>query len=218
MLIHENGSLKRKIYNKLKEDIIFCELLPNSVILESELCEKFSVSRTPVREALLELEKEGYVVVEPRKSTRVSKVSLSELRHINDARMLLEVNAIRSLSTPLTDEQLLTLTAFQNRYEQFDFCVDTHSKYKSYLQFDYDFHAMITSLCNNPYLIRFCEELLQRSARQWYLMFLTIESRVSKSIEEHIDVLNALYNGSAESAANLLEEHIRAFESLEYFE
>lgn len=218
VLKQEAGSLKTRIYNNLKEKIMFCELLPGSNLSESELCAEYSVSRTPVREALLELEKEGYVVIEPRKSTRVSKVSLHELKYLNEARILIEASVLRSLAMPLSNADGKMLEEFRERLKRLDPSGEMQGKYKFFLQLDYEFHTMLTSLGGNPLLIRFAEEMLQRSARQWYLMYLTIERRLAVSNEEHIGILDRLLEGNPGAAADLLETHIGAFQNLQYFE
>lgn len=81
-------SLKEVIYEDLKDKIIYCELLPGTPISEDEIGSAYHVSRTPVREALLQLTRENYITIEARKSTKVSKISFQEMNEIIESRVL----------------------------------------------------------------------------------------------------------------------------------
>lgn len=207
--------LKETIYDELKEKIIFSEFLPGSVLLESELCKEFNVSRTPVREALLQLEKEGYVIIEPRKSTRVSKISFQEMNEIIETRLLIEPYILRSLKDPLSEEDV---AAFQKIKERFnEISLNDASSLKQFLQLDFQFHCALISLSQNHLLIDFCKEILQRSIRQWYLMYVNLEERLSTAKDEHQGIIDYLVENDFNSAAKALEHHIKAFYDLMFF-
>ena len=84
--------------NYLKEQIITCAMPPGSAINVNEIAARLNISKTPVREALLELQYENYITVIPRKKTIVSRISLKDLEYVYDARSLVEIHIIRGIS------------------------------------------------------------------------------------------------------------------------
>src|ERR1700759_3432699 len=72
--------LRENVYERLRADILACTLAPRDDMREQELAERYAVSRQPVREALLRLEREHLVTVQPRQGYRVNPISLSDGR------------------------------------------------------------------------------------------------------------------------------------------
>jgi len=213
-----DGSLQQRIFDSLKKQIIFCDLLPGSIISEADISKEFGSSRTPVREALLRLEKEGYITIEPRKSTRVSKLPIKEMDSIMEARMLIEPYIIRSLREPLSDEFVERLQKIKARFLEALQKENGESNVRLFLQIDYEFHATMASLCKNSLLTRFCDELLQQSTRHWYIMYVSIARRIVQATEEHTQIIDALLKNDFELAAMYLERHIRVFGQIRLFE
>src|ERR1700727_1834891 len=82
--------LRDNIYDRLRTDILDCRLAPGEDMREQELAERYQVSRQPVREALLRLEREHLVTVQPRQGYRVNPISLSDARDLLRFRLALE--------------------------------------------------------------------------------------------------------------------------------
>src|ERR1700743_1381699 len=82
--------LRENVYESLRSDILTCRLAPGDDMREHELAERYSVSRQPVREALLRLEREHLVTVQPRQGYRVSPISLADARDLLRFRLALE--------------------------------------------------------------------------------------------------------------------------------
>ena len=74
--------LRENVYEKLRADILSCQLAPGDDMREQELAERYAVSRQPVREALLRLEREHLVTVQPRQGYRVNPISLADARDL----------------------------------------------------------------------------------------------------------------------------------------
>ena len=89
--------LRENVYESLRSDILTCRLAPGDDMREQELAERYAVSRQPVREALLRLEREHLVTVQPRQGYRVNPISLS------DARDLAHASGNRRMATALCD-------------------------------------------------------------------------------------------------------------------
>ena len=82
--------LRENVYERLRADILSCRLAPGDDMREQELAERYAVSRQPVREALLRLEREHLVTVQPRQGYRVNPISLSDARDLLRFRLALE--------------------------------------------------------------------------------------------------------------------------------
>ena len=94
------------VYKEIKRMIIEGELKPMTDISEDEFSRHFQTSRTPVHEAIMKLEEEGFVYVYPRKGTFVSAISLAEMQHVYEIRMLTEPTLIRHACKVISDEKL----------------------------------------------------------------------------------------------------------------
>jgi DNA-binding GntR family transcriptional regulator len=82
--------LRENIYDLLRSDILACRFAPGDEMREQDLAERYSVSRQPVRDALLRLQREHLVTVQPRQGYRVTPISLSDARDLLRFRLALE--------------------------------------------------------------------------------------------------------------------------------
>ncbi len=208
-------SVKDAIYKDLKEQIVFCELLPGSLISEEDLCKQYEVSRTPVREVLLQLKREEYITVESRKSTKVSKINFQEMNEIIEVRLMIEPGIIRSLNAPLPAEMCEALEEMRQRFAALGEMKG--DSVRNYLQADFAFHSLLASLSNNHIMTDFYCSILERSIRHWYLMYVRMEGRLKQAQNEHEVIIRLLEDGNYPSAAKELEKHIRAYYDLNYY-
>jgi len=104
--------LRDNVYNSLRSDILMCRFLPGDDMREQELAERYAVSRQPVREALLRLEREHLVTVQPRQGYRVNPISISDARDLLRLRRSTH-SASSVMATPNTAE--ITLPSWENR-------------------------------------------------------------------------------------------------------
>lgn len=109
-IVRKRGSLADQAYAALKRDIISCVLRPGQVIVESELAARYGMSKTPIREALNLLRKEGFVEILPRRGTLVKPVNVQDVQHTFFLRMLLEPEAAALAAQRATGEQLKAIT------------------------------------------------------------------------------------------------------------
>ena len=99
--VEADPTLAERTYVRLREDIITIRLAPGTLLRETELMRRLDVGRTPVREALQRLQRDGFVVVIARRGTFVSKIDISDLTAIYEARA-----RIKSWATRLAAERL----------------------------------------------------------------------------------------------------------------
>lgn len=110
-------STVQQIYADLRHLIIDLSIKPGSVINKKEIAERFGVSQTPVREALIRLEEEGLVDIFPQSRTQVSLIDIQHAREAHFLRLSVEVEVARVLSQSIDDDGLAALNAWIERQE-----------------------------------------------------------------------------------------------------
>lgn len=151
-----------RIYDALRSSIIHLDLAPESVLNISELAERFSVSRTPVKEALLALQAEEWVV---RQGSHfmVTPLSLERIREITEARMVLEPQANVWAMERITPEELAGLHALRSQAQT----LDPAQGNKPIVDADFEIHHTIFKATRNAQLATLLERLLSHYLRFW---------------------------------------------------
>ena len=198
--------------NYIKKQIITCAMPPGSSIQINEIAEYLNISKTPVREALLELQYDGYVTIIPRKSTIVSKISLQDLKDIYDARTLIECSIINSITKETVRSNREVLLALQDKWKNLNINDQSRENYIAFLQKDLHFHQSIIQLSYNPHLVRFCQELIYKSQRFWYMALFNNKMDVVQ--QEHLNILSSILNGNIANAAAYCQKHISISKAL----
>src|SRR5215212_10425841 len=109
-----NRLLRETVYEQLRADMISCKLAPGAEIREAELAARFDMSKSPVRDALMRLEREGLVITLPRQGYRVAPVSPGDVLDMFHLRAALERACIERIVLRASDEQLKSLDAFRH--------------------------------------------------------------------------------------------------------
>jgi DNA-binding GntR family transcriptional regulator len=152
----EKKTLRRVVYERLKESIIITELLPGEVISLRGLATKLGVSPTPIREALWQLDAEGIVVIESNQSIRVNELTPVELEEITRLRILFESAAAERACDLRPDSCLPYLKTLVDGMWQ------TIENHKLYLKKNRQFHFGIYELAESPLLLRMIDSLWAR--------------------------------------------------------
>jgi len=196
-------SIRESVERALSALIVSGELAPGTLVSVPTLAAQFDVSATPVREAMLELERRGFVEAVKNKGFRVTEVSDEELAHIVEVRQLLEPPAMHRLAQSFPHERLDELTASA----QDIIAGAEHGDLRAYLEADVAFHLTLTAMLGNPLLVQMVSELRSRT-RLIGLTALTETGRLTESAAEHLDLLQALSAGDAEAARRVMSHHI----------
>jgi DNA-binding GntR family transcriptional regulator len=197
-------ALKERAYRSLKHTILYDLSGGDSVVIE-ELAAQLGISRTPVREALLALEREGLVVSIPNRGTFVAIPGAEEVREIYQVRGALESLAAK-LATPLIpDEELENLRidfdSAQKGIEAGDFNL--------YLQCDTKLHKLIFQYAGNEVLTQFIENLEDRVYRIRINARRRATQHLIQAHKEHRAVLDALIERDAEEAELQMKTHLK---------
>jgi GntR family transcriptional regulator, rspAB operon transcriptional repressor len=114
-----NRLLRETVYEQIRADILSLRLAPGAEMREAELAARFEVSKSPVRDALMRLERENLVITLPRQGYRVAPVSLSDVQDMFHLRIALERACMERIVRQASDEQLASLEPFR-RFERDD--------------------------------------------------------------------------------------------------
>ena len=203
-------SLRYKVFQYIKAQIIKGIYAPGDTILETKLADELGVSRTPVREAVWLLEVEGLVEITSKKGAVVLGVSPKDVADIYAMRQLLEGLAARWATTGLTDLQIKEL---QKICELSEFYVQKRDT-EEVANLDDKFHQLIYTASGSKMLNLTLKHLLEfiHPAR---LHSIRIEDRLSHSVAEHFDLLEALQNRDPAAAEKAMTRHIEmAYENI----
>ena len=134
--------LRERVYEELRHGILTCELMPGAEIREAELAARFEVSKSPVRDALISLEREGLVITIPRQGYRVAPVSISDMLDMFHLRAALERASMERIIRHASDEQLQALDVFKTFHE---------SQWPDgFVGYNKAFHRRLAELSGNP--------------------------------------------------------------------
>jgi DNA-binding GntR family transcriptional regulator len=197
-------------YASLKQDILDYRLAPGDRFTETEVAERLEVSRTPVREALFRLEREGYLEVRHRNGWQVKTIDFNALDHFYDLRIVLEVTAAericrqRPAPESVADHPLLELARI--------WCVTVADRLDdgdTVADLDERFHRELVAMSGNPEMSRVHRAGTERIRIVRRLDF-TDPARIQETYAEHSAIIRALLSQNAEVAISLLRHHIEA--------
>ncbi len=201
--VTDKYSLRGRVFNRIREDILSGKYKENEELKEVQIGTELGVSRTPVREALRQLELEGLVNIIPNKGAYVTGISQKDIHDIYVIRSYLEGLAARWACTTMTEEQIEEL-------EENVYITDFHIKkghYEQIVELDSNFHEAIYKASGSKILEH------QLSTYHHYVerirkISLGKGERAKQSNEEHKHILQAIKERNADRAEQLAHEHI----------
>lgn len=197
-------SVRARVTNTLRSAIVAGEMKPGVVYSAPTLAADFNVSATPVREAMIDLARDGYVEVVRNKGFRVTEPSLSKLRDMLELRLLIEVPTVgrvaevgigtqqRNALRPLAEE---TLRAAQRH------------RLTEHVAADLEFHVAVLALAGNEALVDTVRSLRSRS-RLYRLSASENQDSLLVSAREHLELVELLHAQKAAEAETLIRRHI----------
>lgn len=204
-------SLRGRVFNFIREGILSGRYVENEELKENTIGAELGVSRTPVREALRQLELEGLVNIIPNKGAYVTGISAKDVHDIYTIRSYLEGLCARWACENITEEQLnaaeevIYLSQFHTEKGHFDQIVELDSK----------FHKLIYEACGSKMLeheLTVFHHYVERIRK----ITLSMEERAKRSNSEHTAILSAIRSRDGELAERLAHEHIiRSIENIE---
>ena len=183
----KRDSAKEKVYRQVAQWIIDGTMVPGEKLNEGEIAAYFSVSRTPVHEALMLLAEHHFVEVQPSRGSFVSRLSLAEADAIYEA-----ISALNGVLTGLacgkrTEEDLAGLEALNRQMEEALQAGDS----EEVLRLDDAFHLRLAEIAGNPYLVKYLRQLQMHITRFEHI-FIRDEKDRQHSAQDHQAIIDAV--------------------------
>jgi DNA-binding GntR family transcriptional regulator len=191
--------LRDNVYESLRADILTCRLAPGDDMREQELAERYAVSRQPVREALLRLEREHLVTVQPRQGYRVNPISLSDARDLLRFRFALEPACVAEAIENAPDSVLAALDGYRR------FAGD----HEEFIAYNRAFHAALAHASGNRRMAQALCDLIGQADRLVRVSVANVRDHdPTQLVAEHVSLIEAMQRRDARSAARIIKAHI----------
>ena len=165
--LQNHRPLREIVYEELKRQILVGEIAPGTRMMEVELAEDMGVSRTPVREAIRKLEKEGLVTIEPRRGAYASDISIKDMVDVLEVRQMLEGMAASMAAQKVTEEEKLDFVEANSAYKN----AVKKGNIEEIIRYDELFHQLIVSYSGNKTLNQLLSQVQELALRFRYIYY-----------------------------------------------
>ena len=196
-------SSRQKVYRYVKDAIISLALRPGDMLFERDIAQALGVSRTPVREALQELQDEGWLTVMPRKGSIVRPLNRIEIEEVLQMRSIVGAAGIQLSAGRVGAGDLAYLKTLIAQQED----AARHDDYPKFVGADMALHVAMVRLAGNRRLTAVAEDLLDNFQRV-SIEAVQSERGLGPLIDEHKAIVEALERGDHKEAQQLLMDHI----------
>lgn len=207
--IQNHKPLREMVYEELKMQILTGKIIPGTRMMEVDLANEIGVSRTPIREAIRKLEKEGLVTIEPRRGAYASQISTKDMVEILEVRQNMEGLAAFFAASRMQADQLAELKEVAKLYNE----AVKSGNMQEMIKYDTRFHRIIVESCNNKVLVQMIEQLQELVLRFRYIYYDNFR-RAENMPEEHLEIMTAIETGDAEAARAAADIHIDRLKEL----
>ncbi|WP_226941697.1 GntR family transcriptional regulator [Pseudooceanicola spongiae] len=198
------GSGVATVYDTLKREILELRLRPGSPIDETNLTERFGMSRTPIREALIKLAGEGLVLALPNRSTIVAPIDLLDLPQFFDALTLMYRVTTRLAAANHTAEDLLTIRELQQGYAEAVAARDISDM----IEVNRDFHSAIAAAGRNHYYCDMFDRLLDEGRRLLRFYYSSFNDDLpALFLDEHEEMVRAIEARDVAASDRIAKQH-----------
>jgi DNA-binding GntR family transcriptional regulator len=197
------------VHQALRSAILTGVLAPGDRLVETQLAEWLQVSRTPLREALRQLQQDGLVTADVSGGLRVTTITAGDAEELYDCRLALEALAVAGACVHATPAQLAAIEACVTKAE--GATADSYGSLppESLLDVDYQFHHLIAESSGNRRLVSLLDTLFDAMA---LLRIQTLQKNpnVLDIRLEHRQIYEAIHSGNAEMAVAAITQHLKA--------
>jgi DNA-binding GntR family transcriptional regulator len=198
------GTLPNRVYLLLEEAILQGKIKQGDRLIEEELSKLLGVSRVPIREALRMMEKDGLIVIIPRKGAIVNSISREDIAEIYEVAIVLEGLAVQLFCERATDEEVGKL---RNIYEKMTAQMKNNNLMQ-YRKLNREFHETLVTGSRNKVLIDIYRKL--RRQISWFQnITMSLPNMTEIWLQEHKDILDALQKKDPAAAGKAATEHIK---------
>lgn len=190
----------------IKRNIIIMELKPGSIVSENELASAMGLSRTPVREALIELSKAQIVEIYPQKGSLVSKIDHSLVEEARFLRVVLE-SAVVELACECSTEKDIAMLEENIRLQEFYLQNPSPEKL---LDLDNSFHKYIFQICNKMQTYALMDSMMAHFDRVRSMSLHTVKD--IKIVEDHKKIVEAIKDREKSKAKSIITKHLSRYQ------
>jgi len=202
-------SKKAIVYENLKKRIITHYLKPGDPLNENVLSKELKTSKTPVREAIQQLEKEGFVENVPGKGSFVSRISFQDIRELFEIRELLECEVIKRAALKSAPDKVESIK------KKFEMESNEDKNAKDHFKAGDRIHTFVFESFGNKRLLEYYKRLQEHIIRMRLNFFSELhQERSEQSFREHLDIMDALIAQDPLRAEKAMRDHLR--NSVEY--
>ena len=196
--------MRDEVYERLRNDILTCEFKPGSQVHEQDLAQRYAVSKSPIRDALLRLQEQRLVEVLPRRGYRIRPISVIDAREMYEMRLLLEQFCLRRAIERASDEELKQLNRFLVVPQAIDLA--------AWITYNREFHIAIALICGNQRMARASIEVVEQFDRLTYTGISSLGDRkvLQCFVDEHGEIIRAMQRRDKRKACALVREHIES--------
>ena len=190
----------QKIIETLREKITWLELEPECIINISELAQKLGVSRTPIKEALINLEAKGWLKRQNSHFT-VTPLSLERMREVAEVRSVIEIQAYIWAMQRITDDELKVL----KKYKEKIICLNKKATKKEILQLDISLHVFFFKIAKNRYVYNLLERSIYHALRFW----LSMNLEPTGILDDMLEMIDAFGDKDEIKLRKVSSQHIK---------
>lgn len=200
----ERKSIQTLVYEELKRNIMSLNLAPGQAMSTQEIATKLNVSRTPVREAFLQLQAEGLVEMIPQKETVVSRINLKRVEQEKFIRECLEIGVVNRFLKNRSVEVVSEMTALIQEQEK---CIQKQD-YVGFVEADDRFHKVLFDAVGE-YMAWDTINGRNGHYNRYRILFVQMAGGASSSIEQHREIVGLLEHGTKEEIRKAMMSHIQ---------
>lgn len=201
--VQRTPSLRDQALQQLRKAIVVGDLEPGSLHSEQTIAARLGLSRTPIREALLQLVSEGLIVFIPNRGARVVALDAEHLAHVLQFRAAIEGCGASRMAANADPKRFAELEAELKRQR----AIIKNGERLRWVEANADFHAILAESSENHLMIEAFAPLVSHTKRLGYRMNQRVQ-RMKESLDEHSAIVDAIRRGDVDRARTMAEEHL----------
>ena len=204
-VIIKRKTLKTQVYKQLKDAIILGEIRPGDRLIEEKIAAELQVSRSPIREAIRMLEKDGFLLVNLSGGVTVVEPTIKDFRSLYECRVEIESLAAYYAAQRRTQEELEEIHNNLLDYDK----ISTSKKVTEVTDVNFDFHNAIVKASSNPFLISMTAQL--RGVNNFYRKAIleNYPKHIKDALADHQEIYLSIANQDADAARSHMKKHIK---------
>ena len=196
-------SLAEQAYLRIRHEILLGELLPGAVVSERELAARYEMSKTPIREAITQVCRQGLMQRLPGRGYMISPITIKEIHDLYDTRLIIERATVKEIIANPSASHLEKL----RQMSAISYQLDNPESQVAFLETNREFHLTLAEASGNLRLVRILETILIEMERLFHLG-LHVGDYSTEMMLEHQDLVASIESGDAEKAALIMEQQI----------